>query len=484
MAVADSLPDGGGRGEQDPPTGVDDLVRFREGLYGCFTKRADALFDLVDALVCRPGRAESVPGLSLEPEFRRGHGSAYAALTRGRMDVDRLRTLLLGTVGPGRDGLVWFAGDVSGWPRPAAVCSPERVAMYDKSARTTGGHPVTSGWPYLVLAGLEWGATSWTAPVEAVRLGPADALTATTLAAMQRIEAGLAQGGRTETVGFVFDAEFDLMALSHELAEGAHIIGRLRSNQVFHTEPDHQAGGRGRPRRHGPRIKLNDPATLTSPDRTIEIDSPRYGRVRLSAWDQRHRRLIRGQDSYWVNHDQLPIVTGSVIRIQVDHLPGGGRPDGPMWLWHAGPTPLNLVTIFSVYQRRFDEEHTFRYLKQDLGWTLPAPHLPTTADTWTWVALAGYTQLRLTRHISKDLHMPWEKPTDPDRIPPRRVRRDFRRVRALLGTPANPPKFTRPGPGRPTGSTRPPRQRHPTHRKPNRRTKKPKHTATNTPPKS
>lgn len=465
--------------------GWERLAGFRRGLYGCLTARADALFEVVDALICRPGRVESLPGLSLEPEFRRGYGSVYAALTRGRVDAGGLRGLLLGTVPPGRDGVVWVAGDVSGWPRPAAVTSPDRVAMYDKSARTANGHPVTSGWPFLVLTGLEWGPSSWTAPVDAVRLGPADLLTPATLAAGRRVLAGLAQAGRTETVGLVFDAEFDLMALSHELAGQAHIVGRLRANQVFHAEPDNRPAQRGRRRRHGARIKLNDPATLTAPDRSATITSPRYGQVRLTAWDQRHRRLIRGADSYWVDHvGSLPIVAGSVLRVEVEHLPGGGTPDGPMWLWHAGPTRLELLTVFTAYQRRFDEEHTFRFFKQALGWTLPAPLKPDTADTWTWLILAGYTQLRLARHLCQDLRLPWEKPAAPQRIPPRRVRRDFRRVRALLGTPANPPQFTRPGPGRPPGSTRPPRDRHPTHRKPNRRTtKKTKHT-TKTKPKS
>lgn len=456
---------------------VGELVAFRRGVYGCLTRRADALFELVDAVVCRPGRAESLPALSMEPEFRRGHGGLYDALTGGRIEVAGLRALLLNTVPPGTDGVVWVAGDVSGWPRPEAVCSPQRVAMYDKSARTTGGHPVTSGWPFLLLAGLEWGPSSWTAPVDAVRLGPRDTLTGQTLAAMRRVLAGLLAGtGRGEMVGFVFDAEFDLMALSHELADQTHIVGRLRANQVFHAEAENRPGQRGRRRRHGPRIKLNDAATVGSPDRIATLDSPRYGRVRLAAWDARHRRLIRGADSYWVDHvGPLPIVTGSVVRVEVDHLPSGAQPDGPLWLWQTGPTQLDLVTVFAAYQRRFDLEHTFRFLKQDLMWTLPAPLQPATAETWTWLVLLAYTQLRLARPLARDLRLPWQKPAEADRIPPRRIRRDFRRVHALLGTPANPPQFTRPGPGRPPGSTRPPRDRHPTHRKPNRRNNKTKH---------
>jgi hypothetical protein len=458
---------------------VGELVAFRQAWYGCLTARRDALFELADALVCRPGRVESLPALSLEPESRRGHGSVYAGLTAGRIAADRLRGLLAGTVPAGKAGLVWFAGDVSNWPRPDAACSPQRLAIFDKSARTRAGHPVTSGWPFAVLAGLEWGPTSWTAPVDAVRLTPTSSLTGVTLAQIERVGAGLAAAGRAETLGFCFDAEYDLMALSHAVGHRCHIVGRLRSNQVFHAEPGPEpARRRGRRRRHGAAIKLNDPASLTAPDRGVELDSPRYGRVRLAAWDHRHRMLRR--EGYWATIEgPLPIVAGSVIRVEVERLSGkGGRPGGPMWLWHAGPTPLTLETIFAAYQRRFDLEHTFRFLKQDLGWTVPAPLHPETADRWTWLVLAAYTQLRLARRVCRDLRLPWEKPADPARIPPRRVRRDFRRVHAQLGTPANPPKPGRAGPGRPRGSTGPVHERHPTHRR-HRRTRR-KHRTTST----
>jgi DDE superfamily endonuclease len=448
------------------------LAVFREELRRCLTRRADAMFELADALASSPARVGSLPGLSLEPEFRRGHGSVYAALTQGRIDEARLRRLLLATVGAGRDGLVWFAGDVSNWARPEAVCSPQRLMVHDKSARTLTGAPVTSGWPLAVMAALDWGPTSWTTPVDLTRLGPTDTLTRVTLATIERVRAGLAESGRGETAGFVFDAEYDLMALSHHHGTDVHVVGRLRSNQVFHAEPPPPAAGtRGRRRRHGDKFTLNKPATLTTPDRVATVESPRYGRVTLSAWDTRHRRLIR--DGHWKDHDgPLPIVAGTVLRVEIARLPGGGRPAGPMWLWHAGPAVLDVVTVFAAYQRRFDLEHTFRFLKHDLGWTTPAPLHPDTAVRWSWLVLAAYIQLRLARGCVRDLRLPWEKPQPADAMSPRRVRRDFRRVRGLTGTPANPPQFTRPGPGRPVGSTRPPRTRYPTHRKNSRRGKK------------
>jgi hypothetical protein len=67
------------------------LGAFRAGLHACFTRRADALFELGDALLCAQA-VPSLPHLSLEPACRRGWGSAYAALARGRIDAEGCAT--------------------------------------------------------------------------------------------------------------------------------------------------------------------------------------------------------------------------------------------------------------------------------------------------------------------------------------------------------------------------------------------------------
>lgn len=62
------------------------LERFRSDLYRCMTRWSDALFELCDATLCSPSPVASVPLLSLEPVFRRGHGSLYRALADGDID--------------------------------------------------------------------------------------------------------------------------------------------------------------------------------------------------------------------------------------------------------------------------------------------------------------------------------------------------------------------------------------------------------------
>ena len=56
------------------------MIGFRSDLYGCFTTWSDALFEVCDAVLSSPSPVASVPSLSLEPMFRRGHGSLYKAL--------------------------------------------------------------------------------------------------------------------------------------------------------------------------------------------------------------------------------------------------------------------------------------------------------------------------------------------------------------------------------------------------------------------
>ena len=69
------------------------LMAFRGELHGCLTRRADGLSELTDAILCADGPVRSPAELSVEPEFRRGHGSVYDALAGGRIDAAWLRRL-------------------------------------------------------------------------------------------------------------------------------------------------------------------------------------------------------------------------------------------------------------------------------------------------------------------------------------------------------------------------------------------------------
>src|ERR1700731_3028027 len=158
------------------------LSRFRRDFHGCLTARRDELFELADAVLCTDGPVRALAGLSLAPEHRGGHGALYDAVTRGRIEVARLRRSLAGLPLPrAADGRLMLAVDVSNWLRPGAATSPERLFCH-VYGRGKGQAQMIPGWPYSVIAALEPGRTSWTAVLDAVRLGPADDLTAVTAA--------------------------------------------------------------------------------------------------------------------------------------------------------------------------------------------------------------------------------------------------------------------------------------------------------------
>ena len=122
---------------------------------------------------------------------------------------------------------------------------------------------------------------------------------------------------------------------------------------------------------------------------------------------------------------------------------------------------------WQAFLRRFDIEHTFRFLKQQLGWTRPKLRDPAAADRWTWLVIAAYAQLHLARDLAADIRLPWQQPCAPGRLTPSRVRR---------GVSPHPPGPARsrqraetlPARPRPPGRIEEPAARHPPRRRQNR----------------
>jgi hypothetical protein len=165
----------------------------------------------------------------------------------------------------------------------------------------------------------------------------------------------------------------------------------------------------------------------------------------------------------------LPLLTQSEglpppIRLQPQ------RPPPPRQPKPAVADPAELVTCDQTI------EHTLRFAKQTLGWTVPRPRTPAQADRWTWLVLAASAQLRLARQLAGDQRLPWERPRPQPRLSPYRVRRGFPRLLCTLGSPAATPKPSGCSSGRPKGRASGPAVRHPALKKP---AKKPR----NRPPK-
>lgn len=176
-----------------------ELSRFRSAFYGCLSARADAFFELSDALLCADGPVKAPVELSLTAEHRRGYGSLYAALNHGRLDAERLRVLLVGLPIPRIEGRIVLAVDVSPWLRSDAACSPERLFCH-VHGRSKAGPQIIPGRPYSVVAALSPGRSSWTAVLDAVRLGPEDDAAAVTAGQLRDVVERLVDAGSGRTV--------------------------------------------------------------------------------------------------------------------------------------------------------------------------------------------------------------------------------------------------------------------------------------------
>ena len=449
---------------------VEALRAFRAGLVVAFGRRRDALLEVLDALLTA-GPAPSLPHLSLSPGHRRGWGSVYAALRRGHVHAEALRSLLLRQPMP--DGPPLYAVDVSVWPRPGATTSPERGYQYHSPRRRDGHDPVVPGWAYQWLTRLSWDRDSWTAPLDVRRVRPEEKPTALAVEQLKALLAARPAAQRGAVPLVLFDAGYDASGFTDALADTpVALLIRLRSNRHFWFAPVRAtAHPRGRPRRHGAKFVCNDPATWPAPTAELHATDEAYGQVTVRAWAGLHTYVRRPVRPGVVGQYRGPrrLAHGTVVRLEVGRLPGQRRTPDVVWLWwqpppsreSRAPTPAELDVVWRGYCRRADLEQTFRFMKQALGWVTPRVRLPEQADRWTWLVLAAYTQLHLARGAVADHRLPWERPLPLARLTPARVLRGFATLAWRLPPVAAAPKPCGRSPGRPKGRRSAPAARYP-----------------------
>jgi hypothetical protein len=125
----------------------------------------------------------------------------------------------------------------------------------------------------------------------------------------------------------IFDAGYDLTRLACLLADlPAQVLGRLRSARVMQLPaPPRQPGTRGRPCKHGGEFALADPATWPAPQVTTSTLTSQvwHGRgdcLGPGALPADPPRGLAGPPR------PAAVIEGTLIRLQVDHLPGDRDP--------------------------------------------------------------------------------------------------------------------------------------------------------------
>ena len=126
-------------------------------------------------------------------------------------------------------------------------------------------------------------------------------------------------------IWIVGDTGYDGPRLAFLLADlPVRVLVRVRSDRVMvFPAPPRQAGTPGRSPRHGAEFRFTDSQTWPEATHHTITQTTRYGTAQARSWNRLHPKLThRGT---WAAHDgDLPIIEGTVIRLQVDRLPGDG----------------------------------------------------------------------------------------------------------------------------------------------------------------
>jgi hypothetical protein len=423
------------------------IQQFRNEVYQSIRKRADAFFDLLDALTVA-GHVNSPVALSEETPFRRKFSSIFDTLHEAEIDFDPLLQTLYQQQPSDSEqiaGYEVYALDTTPNERPEAETLEDRGSL-----KTQKEEPVRYGHKYSWLVRLIRRGTSWVAPVDIQRVDIC--LTDSQVGAVQVQE--LAFRNPKPKVVVVDSLYGNHLFLGIFLTlKNVFALVRLRSNLTFFEQPKpHLKRKRGAPAKHGPKFKLSGTARPPDQSETFLLGEQT---VILRAWQGLHLK-------------KLPKLVGMVLRIEFLRPDGTPRYKRPMWLFWTGPDTTPLKDLCRMYLWRFAIEHSFRFLKQHLGLNANQSTNLVSADQWMWLCALAYWQLLLMRDGVEAVQPAWypaKTALDTSKRTPGQVQRGALRFLQKLGTPALPTRTAGKGKGRLKGYCPTPRKRYPVIKK-------------------
>ena len=375
--------------------------------------------------------ASCLAEFSLNPLFNRHRPCVYEALQDCRPDRKKLMLLYLEQLqkeAPPTEHIL-VAIDHTAWGRPDAKTLKDRTHEYHRG--------VTVGQGYSTIAWIPEAQGSWALPLlhERISSGSSPILQAASqlkLVCEQSVNPVLA----------VLDREYGNASWVLALTQAsilADCLMRVRKNACLWSAPPAYSG-RGRPRKHGQKMRLNDPNTWLQADTAIEIDEhPELGKVLIRQW----------LDLHFYRAAQQKI---NLIVVERMKLMSNGQPFPPLWLAWVGERTLPLETIWFKYLRRFGVDHWYRFAKQRLHWTLPNLRSPEQSERWSDLMPLMSWQLWLARELVIENRLPWQSATID--LTPGRVAQSMFSVLVDIGTPTKIPKYRGKAPGWEKGKVR------------------------------
>lgn len=421
------------------------LIDFRTDVYAAFTRAADAMFDLADALMTDT-QAQSLIELALSPAFRRRWPSLYEALEDGIIDAAALRQAFVAAMPAVPTGKRPLLGiDASSLARPDAHTSADRTHVYQANT-PHGANPTTPGWSFSAVVQLDQPVSSWSYILDHQRIAStSDPVTvgASQLAALLPL--------LDVRPMVLLDRYYSRAPWLHATATlPVDQFIRARSDQVLYRAAPERTGKPGRPRLDGARFQGRDASTHGTPDATATRTDAAGRTIGVAIWHHLHIRKARAVDL-------------SVVRITRSFATDTKRDPRESWFWWHGEDLPPLAEVGTLYGHRFGQEHGYRFDKQDLLWDTARVRTPAQIERWTQIVAMVHHQIVVARTLGIGERRPWESTRRP--ASPQQVRRAMAHHIRDLGTPAAPPQPRGKAPGRAVGASVKRAPRHPVIRK-------------------
>lgn len=399
------------------------LQKFRQQAYELLGKAKDATFELIDA-VLTTRYAECLGDLALNPLFRRQWPSAYEAIQDCSPEREQLMQLYINQM-PQVERPV-LAIDHTAWNRPYAPTLKERTYVH-QAGKFPGNKPVGVGFGYSTIAWIPDASGSWALPLRHERITSWDTPISKAVFQLRQVV-----GKLQKRPIVLFDREYGCASLVKQTATlAADKLMRLRSNRCLYSAPPSYQG-RGRPRQHGDKFKLNDSQTWWCADEIVELSDPQLGQLRLRYWHNLH----------FSNSAQQAMTLILLERLNTNSK---SRQTKPLWLVWIGESIPALAEVWRQYLRRFAIDHWYRLIKQTLHWTVPQFSTGEQCDRWSDLMPLLTWQLWLAKDLVRDYHLPWQKPLT--NLTPGRVAQSLFPLLFKIGTPAQAPKTRGKSPG-------------------------------------
>jgi hypothetical protein len=436
------------------------LINFRAQIYKNISYRADACFELMDALASNV-TARTPVQLSLNDAHRRGYTSQTDALDNfhkgGEEQACEQLQILLSLREPCISRPFHLLGvDCTPAPRQKSPTLADRTVIYIPNP-VPGNKPIGIGHKYSLASLLpEKSAVSpspWTLPLQINRVESQDDETLVGATQLNKIiqEIQCKEPGKLCVVvadsGYSKPEYIDAMhGPENKHAQNTVTIIRARSNRVVNHPPTEKRSVygnlRGHERWYGKEFRMKEKSTWGDPINTFDFTmTTRSGKecvVQIMAWEN---MLMRQKNGVPMNEHPF-----TLVRISVS-VNGKNIFHKPMWLMVFGGRRVELLleAVYRAYMQRYDMEHGFRMQKRNLlADKLQTPSVQHEENWWS-IAMLTYAMMYASRKSVEKCYYPWEKyapdVSAKEKIAsPTQTQRGFYKLLMQIGTPARAPK--------------------------------------------